>query len=168
MYRILSEVMVLSASNGTVDGLAFSGPLMWAIVAFVAIIVEMSTVALVSIWFIPGALLALLVSFIPGCPVWVQTILFTVLTVICFALFRKRFKEKFGKAKVATNADAVIGKTGVVTESINNIEGKGAVKIMGREWSARSENEEDSLAVGDLVDIIRIEGVKLICKKVNR
>ena len=66
---------------------------------------------------------------------------------------------------IPTNLDSVIGKEGVVTETINNIEGKGCVKVWGKEWSAISDDPDIVLENGDIVIIKEIRGVKLICIK---
>ena len=59
-----------------------------------------------------------------------------------------------------TNADRVIGAEAQVTENIDNIHGKGAVVIRGMTWSARSE-DGGPIAVGTMVRVLRIEGVKV-------
>ena len=144
-----------------------SSSLIWAVLTLVAIVVEIGTVSLVSLWFIPGMVLALILSFIPGIPIVVEIITFVIVTAVCFVLFRKKFKEKMGASKVATNADVVIGMTAIVTEDINNILASGAVKVAGKEWSARSEDQDIIINRDELVRVVRIEGVKLICRRCN-
>ena len=60
----------------------------------------------------------------------------------------------------ATNADSVIGKTAIVTESVDNIAAQGAVKVGGVVWTARSSTERP-IPAGTQVRVDRIEGVKL-------
>ncbi len=62
---------------------------------------------------------------------------------------------------VKTNADRYIGKLAVVTEEISNIDAKGQVKVDNQIWSARSQNGE-TISEGTKVNVLRIEGVKLI------
>ena len=69
-------------------------------------------------------------------------------------------KEK----KTLTVTDRGVGMTAVVTEAVDNVEGRGAVKVDGKVWSARSEHGE-TLEPGDLVRVLRIEGVKLYVEK---
>ena len=72
--------------------------------------------------------------------------------------------KRFIKTKlVPTNSDRLIGDTAVVTETIDNLEAKGAVKVQGQVWSARSENGE-VIPENTPVTVVRIEGVKLIVK----
>ena len=63
--------------------------------------------------------------------------------------------------KVATNADRVIGREAVVTEDIDNIQGKGRVSISGADWTARAEDDRP-IPAGSTVRVLRIEGVKVI------
>ena len=63
-----------------------------------------------------------------------------------------------------TNVEGLIGEKAYVTEEINNIKSKGAVKLKGLEWSARSENDEIIEADTEVV-VKAVSGVKLIvCK----
>ena len=57
----------------------------WLAVAVVAAVVEAAVPALVSIWFVPGSILALAASLLGG-PLWLQMALFvgaTVLAILC-------------------------------------------------------------------------------------
>ena len=60
-----------------------------------------------------------------------------------------------------TNADRVIGQTGIVTEEINPIDGLGEVKVDGKRWSAKSSDGK-IIPEGTIVKIEEISGVKLI------
>ena len=59
-----------------------------------------------------------------------------------------------------TNADRLIGMTGIVTEPIDNVQATGAVKVAGVEWTARSE-QDTVIEAGVQVKILRFSGVKL-------
>lgn len=134
----------------------------WLGFVIFAVIAEAATAALVSIWFVPGAVIALIMSLF-GVPLWVQIVVFAVISVALLALTRK-FVKKFLKGKgQPTNADAVIGQQAVVTERISNIDETGAVKLMGKEWTARAEGSE-TFEVGTVVTVKEISGVKLICE----
>ena len=64
-----------------------------------------------------------------------------------------------------TNVESLIGEKAYVTEEINNIKSKGAVKVKGLEWSARSEN--DGVIAADTEVVIKaVSGVKLIVDRV--
>ena len=53
-----------------------------------------------------------------------------------------------------------------MTEYIYNIAGKGAAKIQGEEWTARSTEDETMIEKGEKVKILKISGVKLIVSKI--
>jgi len=135
----------------------------WLAFIVFAVIAEAASAALISVWFIPGAIVALILSLF-DVPLWVQFIVFGVTSVLLL-VFTRKFVKRFLKGKgERTNADAVIGQKAVVTERVSNIEETGAVKVMGKEWSARSQNDE-VYDVGDVVTVKEISGVKLICNK---
>ena len=135
----------------------------WLAAVIVLGVVEAITVGLVTVWFAVGALAALISSLFGG-PLWLQILLFIVVTAVTLVTTRPLVKKYFGKnSHKATNADMVIGKKAHVTEAIDNLMGTGAVKCMGKEWSARSENGE-AIAKGETVTAVKIEGVKLIVK----
>ena len=137
----------------------------WLAMIVVFLLVEASTVALVSTWFALGSLGALLVSLL-GLPTWFQVCVFIILSAICLTalrpLVRKHIKPKLTK----TNVDAVAGSLGLVTVAIDNLSAVGQVKLGGMEWTARSASGEP-IAQGTLVQVERVEGVKAIVTPVK-
>ena len=141
-------------------------PWVWLGVIVAAIVTEASTFALVAVWFIPSALISLLLSIFK-LPLWLQATVFLASSVLLM-IFLKPFVKKVLKVNYSpTNADTVIGKTGTVIEKIDNVAATGAVKIDGKVWTARSERDNITIDEGTLVKAMAIEGVKLICKKEN-
>lgn len=135
----------------------------WLVSMIALFVIEAVTVNLVTIWFAFGALAALVVSLVGG-PLWLQIILFIVVTIVTLIPTRALAKKYFNKGKhQPTNADMVIGQLCTVTEDIDNLSGTGAVRCMGKEWSARSGNGE-AVPKGTVVTAVAIEGVKLIVK----
>lgn len=135
----------------------------WASFIVVAIIVEVFTAGLVSIWFVPSALIALILTMFEVSAT-VQTAVFVVLSALLIFLFKFVFKNALSKKNVKLNLDAVIGEKGVVIDKIHNIAGSGQVKVHNQVWSARSSDPDKTFEVGDVVSVVAIEGVKLICK----
>ena len=134
----------------------------WIISLIVFVVIEAMTAQLLTIWFAAGSVAALIAERL-GAEIWLQWTIFVVVSAIILAVTRP-FVKKLTKQKVQpTNADRCIGETAVVTESIDNIAGKGAVKVNGIEWSARSDSGE-TIEAGNKVTIIKIDGVKLIVK----
>lgn len=140
--------------------------LVWGVIIVLSIFIEVQTDELVSIWFMPGAVVALVISLFDT-EVWVQWTVFVVLSAILLILSKTVLKKKLMKnvGKEKTDTDLLIGKTAIVYEDINNIEAVGSVKVCGNIWSARMEEDTDIASVGEQVTIVAISGVKLICKK---
>lgn len=137
--------------------------LFWLVAMIALFVVEAATVNLVTLWFAFGALAALVTSLLGG-ELWLQIVIFIAVTIITLIPTRKLAKKYFSKNYQATNSDMVIGKDCSVVEDIDNLLSTGAVKCMGREWTARSENGE-KMTAGETVTAVAIEGVKLIVRK---
>ena len=138
----------------------------WVAVTVLAVVVEAATVSLVSVWFIPGSIVSLILAFF-NVPEWIQFTTFIAISAIMLLLAKFVFKKAFKRnGREATNVvDAVIGKSAVVTEKVSNLDGTGAVKIQGKEWSALAESDDEVFEIGDVVTVEKIQGVKLVCKK---
>ena len=67
---------------------------------------------------------------------------------------------------IKTNVDAVIGKTGIVTKTIDSINSKGQVKVDGETWSATGENGID-IEKGTQIIVKEIKGVKAVVAPIN-
>lgn len=131
----------------------------WLGVTILASIIEAVVPALVSIWFVPGGLAALIVSMCGG-PLWLQVLLFLLLSALAI-FFTRPLARKMQEGQTSTNADMALGQDGVVTQEINNLLGVGRVTVRGNSWAARSA-DHTPIPVGKTVTVERIEGVKLI------
>lgn len=135
----------------------------WIGVLVLAIVTEALTSDYVAIWFFPAAVLSMILAL---CDVklWIQILCFVVvglaLVIATRPLCRRFLKVKSEK----TNAEALIGKVCVVTEEIRNIDEVGEVKVGGLCWSARALEPGRVIAAGETVEIVEIQGVKLIVK----
>ena len=69
------------------------------------------------------------------------------------------------KNRTKTNVDSMAGKEAVVTEDIDNLKAQGVVQVNGLEWTARAENNQDVIPKGSVVEVTRVDGVKLIVRK---
>ena len=137
--------------------------ILWAVALVAFLIIEGATAQLVTIWFAAGALVSLIAAVLKA-PVWLQVVLFVgVSAVTLFATWPIVKKIRNRKAE-NLNANRVIGQTAVVTETIDNIEGTGSVKIDGVVWTARTA-DQSRIESGKLVIIEKIEGVKVIVKE---
>ncbi|MBQ7938305.1 MAG: NfeD family protein [Oscillospiraceae bacterium] len=134
----------------------------WIVLAVVLGIIEAATVSLISIWFAVGAVVAIIPAYF-GAPIWVQILVFLVVSAVCFVFTKRFFKDVIKVKKQPTNADGLIGEDGIVTAEIDNLSGEGKVFISGLTWSARSSNGEN-IPEGAVVTVRKIEGVTLIVK----
>ena len=137
----------------------------WIVLLVVLIIVEAVTAQLVTIWFAAGAAAAL-VAELCGLQQWLQWVIFIAVSVLTLIATRPLVRKVTNKAVQPTNADRCIGQTAVVTEDIDNIEGKGQVHVNGITWTARS-SDGSVFRKDERVTVERIDGVKLIVKAQN-
>jgi membrane protein implicated in regulation of membrane protease activity len=138
---------------------------MWLIIFVVLGFAELVSPQFVTIWFALGALLTIPFSIF-NIPLHIQISVFLAISIILLLLTRPLYQKYIKTKYIATNADALIGNTGIVLEKINNDDAVGIVKTKGQIWSARSL-DENIIEVGQKVDIISIQGVKLIVKNQN-
>jgi len=134
--------------------------LFWLIAMVLFGVLEAVTVGLTYIWFALGALGALAAAA-ASAPVIVQIVVFLGVSFLTLLLVRPLAQRFVNDRKVATNADRVIGREAVVTEDIDNIQGKGRVSISGADWTAKTEDDRP-IPAGSKVQVLRIEGVKVI------
>ncbi len=133
----------------------------WLGVTILAAVIEAAVPALVSIWFVPGGLAALIASLLKG-PVWLQFLLFCAVSVLALIFTRPLARKLQNGKRVSTNADMVLGKIAVVTEDVDNILGVGRASVLGNSWAARAEEPGGKISKGARCRVKKIEGVKLI------
>ena len=138
--------------------------ILWLVLMIVLLMVEASTVTLVSLWFAAGALAALIVSFFG--PVWLQIAAFLAVSVVLLLALRPLVRKYVTPRVTKTNVDSVIGSVGLATAAIDNVVSSGQVKLGGMEWSARSTTGEP-IREGTKVKVDRVEGVKVFVTPVE-
>lgn len=138
----------------------------WLIAAIVLVIIELLTAGFGVICFAVGALFSALAAFLGVDSLVWQLLIFAVASVLCFIFLRPvvlRFLDKKSK-DVKTNADALIGKTAMVSETIDSSANQGRVAVDGDDWKAVSA---DGLVInkGEKVEIISRDSIILTVKK---
>ncbi len=136
----------------------------WIGIIILAVIAELTTDQLIAIWFIPGAIISTILNFFGLDIIW-QILIFLAVSLLGIFLIRRLLVSYTAKNNKKTNFEAIIGEKCVVTEKISNFAGCGQVKVRGQIWSARGCFENDEFEVGEVLQIVAIEGVKVICKK---
>ena len=139
----------------------------WLGVVVVATVIELCTMDMTSIWFTAAGIVALILSAFPHNPWWVQLIVFIVLSAvfiiglrpICRKIMLRHMNEK-------TNIDSIIGKK-VYMIATAKFGQMGQVKIADVVWSAVPEDEIQTIEEGAIVEVVAVNGNKLIVKPVQ-
>lgn len=128
----------------------------WIAAAVTALVVEMATQALVSIWFSVGALGALLVCLCHGS--WLlQAAVFLALSLLCFLVVHRWAAERLPLPDPSPLD--LEGSEGVVIQASNGVQA-GRVQVNGRDWRAQSLNGQP-LRPGQKVRVQSLQGVTL-------
>lgn len=137
----------------------------WLIVLILMVVVEALTpAALICIWFAVGALASGILALF-GVDFWIQLVVFGVVSVCVLLIFRPLASRYVKNNRVPTNYDQYIGKMGVVIKTIEPNEW-GMVKIENATWSAKGW-QCTRIEAGAKVEVMAIEGVKLIVKQIS-
>lgn len=140
---------------------------MWAIwlgLFVLSLIIEALSADLVSVWFAGGALIALILSFIPGVAWWVQLIVFFVISLTLLLALRPLTRKWMRGKIVKSNVDSLIGKKAVLLEKIDFMH-RGCVSIGDVKWTAVGVEDNSSIEKGKIVVIVAVSGNKLLVKE---
>ena len=137
--------------------------ILWLVIVILSIGIEAFTLGLTSIWFAGGALAALVVAAL-NLPLAVQIVVFFGVSLLLLYFTRPIAVKYFNKDRIKTNAESLVGRQAIVISEIDNLQGIGQVTVAGQEWTARSVDDDLKLPVGTVVDIMAINGVKLMVK----
>ena len=135
--------------------------ILWLAAVVVLLVIEIATLGLTTIWFAGGALIAGIAA-VTGAGSIVQFVIFLIVSLI---LTRPVAVKYLNVNRTRTNAESLIGKEAVVTQTVENLKNQGQVIVGGIEWTARTGDNETVIEKDTVVEIERIEGVKLIVKK---
>lgn len=133
----------------------------WLILAAVFLVAEVLTLGLTSIWFCGGALMGALMAWL-HLPVYIQILVFAVVSAILLLLTRPLAQKYLNSRTVRTNVESLIGEVCIVTEPIDNLKAEGQVSLNGQTWSARSLYDDLLIKKNVRVRVEAISGVKLI------
>ena len=135
----------------------------WLAVTAAALIIEFMTSELVSVWFVGGGLVAMLLAGL-GLEWYIHVPAFIVVSFVLMLCFRRLVMKKLNKKEVKTNAETFIGKEYELLTAIG-FNQAGSIKINGVVWTAVTEDENAEIPAGTKVIIERIEGNKYIVKE---
>ncbi len=134
----------------------------WLVVAVFFLVVEMLTTTLVSIWFVPAAIITCLLTFVIDSVVW-QIAIFVVLSAVFMVVARKIYKKHIKKpVDDVDQNEKLLGKAALVTEDTNAISGR--ILVGDVYWRAVSENG-NTIPKGETVVIKSVNGTTLVINK---
>ena len=135
---------------------------LWLVVGILFLIVELMTTALVSIWFVPAAIVTCLLSFVVKGFLW-QTAIFVVLSAVFMVICRKIYNKHIKKpVDDIDQNEKLIGKPAKVTDDTNGITGR--ILVGDIYWRAVSEDGK-TIPKEETVIIKGINGTTLVINK---
>lgn len=132
----------------------------WGIVFVLALILEMLSMQLTSIWFAVGAAGAFAAAFF-GIGIIGQLAIFVLVSLILLLATRPLLAKLRVKHAPPMNADKDIGGTAVIIETVDALHGTGRARINGVDWIAVSLNG-DILPEKTVVSVVAVDGAKLV------
>lgn len=96
-----------------------------------------------------------------------QLLTFSAFSLLAFFTVRPVLMKRFWhKEDVRTNADALVGMRGYVSQDFDPGLRLGRVQVGGDDWRAESLSDSP-LRTGDIIEVVRVESNTLIIKPVN-
>lgn len=131
----------------------------WTLIGFFFLALEFVTTTLHSAFFAAGAfLVAILVAFHAGGPLWAQLLTFTIFSLATLLLIRPVVVHKLKLSKTIV-VDTMIGERAVALEDIAAA-GFGKVEMRGSSWNARNVGPS-ALVRGQHSTVEKVEGLVL-------
>ncbi len=134
----------------------------WLVIAVILALIEAFTQGLTTIWFAGGAVVAAAVAVFSD-NILLQFLAGLAVSVVLLYFTRPLVKDKFTRRLVKTNVSALIGRTGTAESPLTDGE-PGTVRADGKTWTALLAPDEADVKEGEKVEIVSVEGVKLIVK----
>jgi membrane protein implicated in regulation of membrane protease activity len=146
------------------DGVAIA---VWLAIAGALVVIELLTLAFVALYVAVGAIAAAIAAAL-GAGFGLQLLVFAAVSVGSLLLTRRPLLAMMKRQpQIPSNAPTVVGKHAVITREIGAGTGqRGQARVGTEDWSARSESE-DAMPVGVTVEVIFIDGVTLVVRRVG-
>lgn len=140
----------------------------WIIIAVLLFIAEIFTPAFLAACLAIGCIFAGIASFFDF-SLKIQLFAFSIGTLVSFFGVRPLIL-KYGHKKsddFRTNVEALVGKIGKVSITIDNSQNEGRVKVEGDDWKSESENNE-IINAGEKVEILKVNSTILTVKLIKK
>ena len=130
----------------------------WILLAVILAAGEVMSVSFFLAPFAVGALLGGLAD-LAGAGAVAAFLVFLVSSGLLFGIVRPIARRHLRTpAQLRTGTAALIGRTAIVTELIDNTAGSGSVKLDGELWTARAYEDDEVIAAGRRVHVVEIKG----------
>ena len=135
---------------------------LWIVILVLAIIIELISYGLISIWFIPSIILTIILKAFGLNNIYIEIMIGLSLSTVLL-IFTRPLVVKFLKPQnIKTNFDRILDMKGKIIKKVN-LNDFGIVKVDGKEWRCYASKE---IEVGKIVKIIKIDSNKLEVEEV--
>jgi len=139
--------------------------LIWLIAALALAGAEALTGDLFLLMLSGGALAAAGSSYLLDVPIWVDGLVFLLVSVLLLAGVRPALRRRMNSSTgMLDPVKALEGKSALVLDRVAIHQGQ--VKLDGEVWTARPYNESDVFEAGDQVTVVHISGATAVVSKV--
>lgn len=141
----------------------------WVVTALALLGLEAASMALVGAYFALGGFAAAVAASL-DVDLWVQVVVFAVVSVVSLGLTRRPLKRVLRSVPlIPSNAPAIVGRRGVITIAIPGGTGaRGQVRIGTEEWSARPATGDEGIEAGATVEVVGLEGVTALVRPLEQ
>lgn len=137
----------------------------WLIIAIVFVVIEIATVSFGAICFAFGAVASSIVSYF-NFSFSMQLGAFAIVSFLAFLFVRPVLMKLINtKDEVTTNADAIIGRKGIVSEEISAENHTGRVSIDGDDWKAIA-TDGTTISKGSEVEVLSRDSLIITVRKI--
>lgn len=134
--------------------------LLWFAVVIIAVVVEVETLQLVSVWFAASGLISMILAAF-DCKIEIQIIVFVILSVIFFILSRPIVKRINAIKSENSTVESLVGEEVVVIKEIKVGE-VGEIKAKYERYSAIAPFETNNIPVDTKCVIKEVRGNKVV------
>lgn len=141
-----------------------SSLVLWIVVMVAAVVIEVASIQLLTIWFAIGAFCAMIAEAFSA-PFYIQIFIFFFVSIVLL-VFTRPILQKLMKKKTDTDINSDIGKTGTVTKTIDPSGSEGRVILGDISWNAKTK-EAEIIPINSKVRVEEVDGTTLYVKKIK-
>lgn len=134
----------------------------WIIILILAIIVELISYGLISIWFIPSIILTIILKSFGLNNIYIEISIVLLLSTVLLIFTRPIVIKLLKPKNIKTNFDRILDMQGRIIKKVK-LNDFGIVKVDGKEWRCYSSKEIEE---GKIVKILKIDSNKLEVEEV--